>query len=37
VTCRDRLTLRRWTALEKSNLACSDVRMAADVYDDCIS
>jgi arylsulfatase A-like enzyme len=37
VTCHDRLTLRRWTALEKANLALNDVRMAADVYDDCIA
>jgi arylsulfatase A-like enzyme len=36
-TCRDRLTLWHWNGLEKANLAYRDVRMAADVYDDCIA
>jgi arylsulfatase A-like enzyme len=36
-TCHDRLTLRRWTALDKANLAYNDVRMAADIYDDAVS
>ncbi len=33
----DRRTLLQWNALDKSRLAYSDVRMAVDVYDDCIS
>jgi arylsulfatase A-like enzyme len=36
-TCRDRLTLSHWNGLEKANLTDHDVRMAIDVYDDCIS
>ena len=36
-TCHDRMTMRHWTALDKANLAYEDVRMAADVYDDCIA
>jgi arylsulfatase A-like enzyme len=36
-TCHDRLKLRRWNGLEKASLAYEDVRMAADVYDDCIA
>jgi arylsulfatase A-like enzyme len=36
-TCHDRLTLRRWTALDKAKLAYDDVRMATDVYDDCVA
>jgi arylsulfatase A-like enzyme len=36
-TCHDRLTLRRWTGHEKAKLAYNDVRMASDVYDDCVS
>jgi arylsulfatase A-like enzyme len=36
-TCHDRLTLRRWTSLDKARLAYDEVRMAADVYDDCVS
>jgi arylsulfatase A-like enzyme len=36
-TCHDRLTLRRWTALDKAKLVYEEVRMAADVYDDCVS
>jgi arylsulfatase A-like enzyme len=36
-SCLDRQTLLRWTWLEKANLAYHDVRMAADVYDDCIA
>jgi arylsulfatase A-like enzyme len=33
----DRHTLLRWNALDKAKLSYHDVRMAADVYDDCIS
>jgi arylsulfatase A-like enzyme len=33
----DRLTLLRWNSLDKARLSYHDVRMAADVYDDCIS
>jgi arylsulfatase A-like enzyme len=36
-TLRDRLTLLRWNALEKASLSEHDVRMAIDVYDDCIA
>ncbi len=32
----DRLTLLRWHMLEKASLSYRDVRMAADIYDDCI-
>jgi arylsulfatase A-like enzyme len=34
---RDRLILLEWNGTEKSRLSYHDVRMAADVYDDCIS
>jgi arylsulfatase A-like enzyme len=32
----DRLTLHRWHGLDKASLSYHDVRMAADIYDDCI-
>jgi arylsulfatase A-like enzyme len=32
----DRQTLHRWVTLDKARLSYHDVRMAADVYDDCI-
>lgn len=37
VTFHDRVTLLRWNALEKASLSEHDVRMATDVYDDCIA
>jgi arylsulfatase A-like enzyme len=33
----DRLTLFQWNAQDKARLSYHDVRMAADVYDDCIA
>ncbi len=36
-TCHDRLTLLHWNSLNKVELSDHDVRMAADVYDDCIA
>jgi len=33
----DRLTLYRWNTLNKATFSYHDVRMAADVYDDCIA
>jgi arylsulfatase A-like enzyme len=33
----DRQTLQYWNALDKARLTAHDVRMAADVYDDCIA
>jgi arylsulfatase A-like enzyme len=33
----DRQTLLQWNSLDKARLSFHDVRMAADVYDDCIS
>jgi len=33
----DRQTLLHWNTLDKARLSYHDVRMAADVYDDCIS
>jgi arylsulfatase A-like enzyme len=33
----DRQTLLQWNSLDKARLSYHDVRMAADVYDDCIS
>ena len=36
-TCHDRMRMRHFTALDKAKLEYDDVRMAADVYDDCIA
>jgi arylsulfatase A-like enzyme len=33
----DRLALLHWNSLDKARLSAHEVRMAADVYDDCIS
>ena len=32
----DRLTLLHWHTVDKASLSYHDVRMAADMYDDCI-
>jgi arylsulfatase A-like enzyme len=34
---RDRLILNEWTGLDKSRLSYQDVKMAVDIYDDCIA
>ena len=37
VSSLDRQALGQWNSLDKARLSYHDVRMAADVYDDCIS
>ena len=36
-SCHDHLILSTWTSLDKASLSPHDVRMAIDIYDDCIS
>jgi arylsulfatase A-like enzyme len=36
-SCWDRQSLMRWNALDKASLSYHEVRLAADVYDDCIA
>jgi arylsulfatase A-like enzyme len=36
-SCRDRMALFGWTTADKASLSYRDVRMATDVYDDCIA
>jgi arylsulfatase A-like enzyme len=36
-SCRDRLAFMHWNTLDKARLSYNDVKMANDVYDDCIS
>jgi arylsulfatase A-like enzyme len=36
-SCHDHRTLLSWTSLDQASLSAHDVRMAIDVYDDCIS